>query len=176
MDIRPAGKEDIDAIARIFDAARSFMAENGNPNQWSAAYPTRHDVKRDIRRGSQFVCCDGDEIVGCFDFESGPDPRYRVLEDGAWLNKFDYFVIHRFAVLRGGQGIGRTMLAWTCQASNNIRVDTHHDNKPMQSLLEGQGFIRCGTIRLPNGDLRVVYHYARPDERPQKEGMDAWLR
>jgi RimJ/RimL family protein N-acetyltransferase len=175
VEIRSAEKGDLDAISDIFDAARLFMSESGNPHQWTADYPGRRDAKRDIRRGTQFVCTDEGKVVGCFDFEPGPEPYYRVLEEGQWLNKFDYFVIHRFAVLHSGRGIGRTMLDWACHSSNNIRVDTHKDNVPMQALLRRFGFVRCGTVRLPRGGFRVVYHYARPDERPTREGMRAWL-
>ena len=44
---------------------------------------------------------------------------------------------------------------------NNIRIDTHHDNVVMQSVLNKNGFIKCGVIYLKNGNPRLAYHYKK---------------
>jgi RimJ/RimL family protein N-acetyltransferase len=186
MQIRCATKQDSEAALAIYEAARAFMHANGNPNQWpddgtdgDDPYPGRREVSRDIRRGTLFVCeDDAGEVVGCFDFEPGPEPDYRLI-DGAWLNSFPYFVIHRIATLRQGEGIGGFMLDWICKAANNVRVDTHADNLPMQALLESRGFVRCGTVQLRYAGERVAFHFQRPDDRlPLMEDKPfwAWMR
>jgi RimJ/RimL family protein N-acetyltransferase len=167
-DVRPARASDIDAVCAIYTASKAFMHENGNPHQWpgdDASYPGRKEARLGIRRGTLFVCEDDrGEIVGCFDFEAGPEPDYRLI-DGAWLNTFPYFVIHRMATLKQGEGVGSAMLEWIIRAANNIRADTHADNKAMQALLESHGFIRCGTVKLRHVGERIAYHFQRPDDR-----------
>ncbi len=50
-----------------------------------------------------------------------------------------------------------------CKAySNNIRIDTHKDNKVMQHVLARNGFKRCGIIFLLNGDPRVAFQLEVP--------------
>lgn len=181
MEIRVAEKADIDAICAIYDASRTFMHESGNPEEWpekgKSPYPSRRDVKIDLMKGTLFVCVgDSGEVVGCFDFEAGPIPAYRIIE-GAWLNKFPYFVIQRMGTLRQREGVGGAMVDWVIKAANNIRLDTHADNKPMQALLESRGFQRCGTIDVPHVGERVGYHFQRPDDRPIKDKpFWAWMR
>ncbi|MEE1272908.1 MAG: hypothetical protein UHI81_00230 [Olegusella sp.] len=177
MEIRLATKHDIDAICRIYEAAKQFMSANGNASQWDGDCPGLREAKRDVRRGAQMVAVDeAGEIVGCFVFDSTEDPDYLKI-DGAWLNKFPYFTIHRLATLRQGEGVGGQILDWTIKAANNIRVDTRADNKPMQRLLESRGFVRCGTIRLKRGGEGIAYHFARPDDRPIKDDpFWAWKR
>ena len=40
MNIRPAQFTDMPDIMGIFDHARKFMRENGNPYQWTDGYPS----------------------------------------------------------------------------------------------------------------------------------------
>ncbi len=37
--IRPARPDDLPALGPVYGAARRFMAEHGNPTQWSDRYP-----------------------------------------------------------------------------------------------------------------------------------------
>ena len=41
MQIRASQKEDITAIMRIYEKARAFMDQTGNPTQWGDGYPQR---------------------------------------------------------------------------------------------------------------------------------------
>ena len=71
MEIRLATKHDIDAICRIYEAAKQFMSANGNASQWDGDCPGLREAKRDVRRGAQMVAVDeAGEIVGCFAFDS----------------------------------------------------------------------------------------------------------
>lgn len=175
MEVRLATKQDIDAVCHIYEAAKQFMATHGNPDQWPGEYPGLREAKGDVRRGTLMVAVnDSGEVVGCFDFEGGDIVDYLRI-DGAWLNKFPYYSIHRMAVLRQGEGIGGAMLDWICKAANNVRVDTHEDNKPMQALLESRGFVRCGTVHLRHVGDRIAYHFARPDDRLEVKKNPYWF-
>ena len=45
-----------------------------------------------------------------------------------------------------------------CSAlTSSIRIDTHADNRPMQTSLSRLGFVYCGIIYVENGDSRQAY-------------------
>lgn len=67
MEIRHAVKEDIHEIMRIYEYARRFMAEHGNPDQWGPTnWPPEALIRQDIANGSSYVCIHEDKIVGTF--------------------------------------------------------------------------------------------------------------
>ena len=72
-----AKTEDLDRILEIYEAARKFMAENGNPTQWNNGYPTRELLETDIRLNRLYSISRNGEICGAFVFFIGDDPTYR---------------------------------------------------------------------------------------------------
>ena len=110
LTIRRAAPADFGRIMEIYADARAFMAEHGNPNQWGATHwPPAELIRRDIADGNSYVCVHGEDVVGVFFFQAGPDiePSYRVIEDGAWLDESPYGVIHRLAGDGSVKGIGQ---------------------------------------------------------------------
>ena len=53
--IRLARAEDRPALTPIYDAARRFMTEHGNPTQWSDRYPLPEDLEADLNRAQLYV-------------------------------------------------------------------------------------------------------------------------
>ncbi|MCI6274370.1 MAG: N-acetyltransferase [Coriobacteriaceae bacterium] len=159
MRIRQAAAADLDGALAVYESARAFMREAGNPNQWGDGFPPRELVESDIAAGVLRVCAgEADEVLGCFAFIPGPESDYARLYEGAWPSDEPYDVVHRFAALRQGQGVGGAMLDWALGHGRNLRVDTHRDNKPMQGLLASRGLSCCGIIRLGrSGDERLAY-------------------
>ena len=155
--IRLADKKDIIEILAIYDRARSYMRESGNPNQWRSTYPGNDVVSNDINSGNLYVIEEKDRLDGVFMLAKGPDPTYLII-DGKWNNDDDYYVIHRVASAGNRKGILFECVNFALERSNNIRIDTHEDNKTMQHQLEKAGFVRCGIIKLANGDSRIAYH------------------
>jgi RimJ/RimL family protein N-acetyltransferase len=49
------------------------------------------------------------------------------------------------------------VLEFCFSKTDNIRIDTHDDNKTMQHILLKNGFTYCGIIYLKNGDERLAY-------------------
>ena len=68
VSIRQAELMDLDAIMPLFDAARSFMAKNGNPNQWINGYPERELIESEILQGNCYVC--EDKVAECCAYPS----------------------------------------------------------------------------------------------------------
>lgn len=155
--IRLADKNDIIEILEIYDKARAYMRESGNPNQWRSTYPGNDVVSNDILAGDLYVIEEKDRLDGVFMLAKGPDPTYLII-DGNWINDDDYYVIHRVASAGNRKGILFECVNFALERSNNIRIDTHEDNKTMQHQLEKAGFVRCGIIKLANGDSRIAYH------------------
>ncbi len=157
MTIRQATEADLSRILQIYSDARQFMREHGNPDQWGDGYPPEAMIREDIARGDTYVCVEGDELLGVFFYAEGNDPTYAVIENGAWLNDAPYGVIHRIAVAVRGRGVAACCLQYGVSRCGNLKIDTHENNLPMQRTLEKNGFVRCGTIYLENGDARVAY-------------------
>lgn len=157
MEVRQAQRAELDEILKIYEYARGFMKKTGNPNQWKDRYPEEADVKKSIENGTLMALTDNGEIVALFDFIKGPDTTYAVIENGAWLNDNDYFVIHKVASSGTHHGVMREIIKWCDERTKNIRIDTHEDNKIMQKTLEKIGFVKCGTIYVREHDPRVAY-------------------
>ena len=151
MEIRRSTKDDLNRIMKIYEYARRFMAEHGNPNQWGpTSWPPEELIHSDIEHGNSYVCIYEDRIVGTFFYNQGKDiePAYRVIEDGAWLEDSPYGVIHRIAGDGYIKGIGSFCIEWAFEKCGHLRMDTHGDNRVMQNLLQKCGFKYCGIIRV----------------------------
>lgn len=149
MEIRRATENDIAQMMKIYQYARAFMAEHGNPNQWGPTnWPPEQLIRDDISCGKSYVCVHKNKIVGTFFFTAGKDvePTYRQIIDGNWLSDSAYGVVHRLAGDGSVKGIGEFCLNWAYQQSGHLRVDTHGDNTVLQNILGKMGFTHCGTI------------------------------
>ena len=156
MIVEKARFSDLDEILQIYERARQFMAENGNPNQWGTTTPPTYQLEDDIEKGDLYVLIQDNLIHGVFYFFIGPDPTYGEIEDGCWRSDTPYGTIHRIA----GDGTGGVLgaaVAFGKQLINHIRIDTHHDNKVMQQAVLKYGFRRSGIIHLEDGDPRIAY-------------------
>ena len=158
MIIRPATMADVEACDEIYKAARQFMRESGNPNQWSGEYPNGDDVIDGISKGTSYVCEDNGEVVAVFAFyQNYSDPTYLNIYNGQWLNNEPYSVIHRIAVKYNGRSIAAECIKYCEERSQNLKIDTHEDNIPMQRLLNKCGFKYCGIIYISTGAERIAY-------------------
>ncbi len=157
--IRKARIEELDRICDIYDTARVFMAENGNPDQWGKEkYPARELLEEDISKGQLYVFEDEDGIGGAFVYYTGTEEEYETcVINGAWKETdAPYGVLHRIAVAAGGKGIGSICMNWCYDQCHNMRGDTHVLNKPMQRLFQKNGFTRCTELQLSCGH-RIGY-------------------
>lgn len=149
MLIRHSTVRDIDRIMQIYERARAFMVQTGNPNQWGPTnWPPRSIIEQDVACGKGYVCEHDGAIVGVFYFDSGADvePTYAQIDDGAWLDASPYGVVHRIASDGTVRGTGQFCLEWAFAQCGHLRIDTHADNVVMQNLLRKLGFVHCGTI------------------------------
>lgn len=157
MEIRKSTMQDLDAMLTIYEAARRYMADHGNPTQWGTGYPKKDMLAEDIHRGESYVILDGERIVGTFAFIIGPEPTYQIIEDGAWHHSAPYGTIHRLASDGSEKGIAKACFDYCAEQIDHLRVDTHRNNLTMQAVIEKSGFQRCGIIYQPDGTDRIAY-------------------
>ena len=159
--IRPAKIFDLPAIENVYTAARAFMRASGNTKQWVNGYPQRELLESDIANGHLFVIEEDGAVHAVFAFILGNDPTYNYIEDGHWLNDKPYGTIHRIGGDGTVKGVLAKALAFALKYTDEVRADTHADNRPMQRALAKNGFVRCGVSYLENGDPRVAYPYSK---------------
>ncbi|MBO5656705.1 MAG: GNAT family N-acetyltransferase [Agathobacter sp.] len=160
MEIRKTKLEELDKVMVIYRHAQQFMADHGNPNQWKFQHPTREMIEGDILAGKSYVCVEGEEIAAVFYYAQEDDVTYHVIEGGQWLNDEPYGVVHRIASSGKVKGAGSFCMNWAASLNDNVRIDTHVDNLPMQNMLKKCGFEYCGVIYLLNGESRIAFHKA----------------
>ncbi len=160
MKIRKTKVEDLERVMDIYEQARAFMKETGNPNQWGPTnWPPRALIEQDIAQGKSYVCeVDGSvEAVFFCDYGSNIEPTYEAI-DGTWMGDDTYAVIHRIASSHRLKGIGPFCIQEVLKQYGHVRIDTHGDNRVMQRVLEKLGFVRCGIIHVvEDNDPRFAY-------------------
>lgn len=68
MIIREARTEDIERILEIYDIAKVFMRQTGNPHQWNSRYPDQITLEEDIHKHQLFVMEEDSIIHSVFAF------------------------------------------------------------------------------------------------------------
>ena len=153
ISIRKSKIDDLDKILKIYEIARNFMKESGNPTQWGDNYPDKTLVKEDIENEISYVVENSGIICAVFVFFIGKEQSY---EDFIKENQ-EYGIIHRVASDGSIKGIVSEVYNFAKNKISDIKIDTHKDNSSMQRVLEKLGFKKSGIIYLKNGSERILY-------------------
>lgn len=163
MIFRHTQIEELDNVMVIIEEARKYFKVNGIP-QWQNGTPNKETITKDIEAKVSYVLVDEDEIVGTCAVMFEEEPTYAKIEQGRWLNEYDYAVIHRLAVKQSykGHGYGSNLLEGAAALAkkmdvDNLRIDTHRLNTSMQRLIAKNNFFYCGIIYLEDGAERLAY-------------------
>lgn len=159
--IRPAEFADLSYIMEIYAIAREYMQKNGNGQQWGENFPPKSLLECDVRQKCLYVLHENGKVHGVFAFLMGDDPSYEYIEKGSWPNDKPYGTIHRIASDGKIKGVFEKCLAFCMEQSDNLRIDTHENNKTMQHLIEKNGFEKCGVIYVSDGSPRIAYQYSK---------------
>ncbi len=161
LHVRNAEMGDFEPIMKIYEYAQEYMIASGNPTQWGHFYPDAALIQSDIRRQVCKVLYDESGIHGVFALFDGADPTYENIENGQWLNDAPYITIHRIAGDGQVHGLFQCAVNYCKTLCQNIRIDTHADNRTMQKLIERNGFRKCGIIHVSDGSPRIAYQWAK---------------
>lgn len=156
LNIETARPEDFEALQRVYAAARRFMEETGNPDQWGKTSPRTEVLQKHLDRGNLYAVKKDGRICGAFAFIPGEDPTYGYI-DGAWGSDAPYAAIHCVASDGTIRGVFRACVDFCGARCGHLRIDTYKDNVIMQRCIEGQGFVYRGVIYLANGSPRMAY-------------------
>ena len=115
----------------------------------------------DIKDGLSHVIYNGDKIHGVFAVCLCPEPEYLEIYDGAWLNDEPYLAVHRVAGDGEAHGLFRMASDYVKSLSDNVRIDTHENNRVMQKVIEREGFVRCGIVYMADGTPRIAYQWVK---------------
>lgn len=163
MKFRKSLNSDIPQIMSIIKQAQAYFKEQGI-DQWQNGYPNEEVINDDIKNEKSYVMIKDNEIVATTVISFDKELSYKNIIDGEWITNGDYCVIHRVAVdnTYKGLGLSHKIIKYTeeiCleKGVHSIKVDTHEENIPMQSLLKKNGFEYCGIIYLEDGGKRVSF-------------------
>ena len=161
--IRLSHVHEVDTIQALYDIGYERQIQAGNHHQWTKGYPGKERILADIEAAYSYVLVDSttQEIFAVMALIPGDDPTYHKIFGGQWLNDQDYLTIHRIAASGRLKGAGKRLIQWALSQTDNLRIDTHQDNNPMQKVLKDLGFVYCGIIYLVNGDERLAFHYSK---------------
>ena len=76
MQIRTAHAADLPQLLNLYEQARRFMVQTGNPTQWGDGYPKQPLLEQDIARQQLYVAEDAGALTAVFMFFQGPEPTY----------------------------------------------------------------------------------------------------
>ena len=158
FSVRQAVKGDFESVLGVYAKAREFMKITGNPTQWGNAYPSKDLLENDLEKGQLFVVEYLGKVVGSFVFFVGDEPNYAYIENGEWAKNGEYGVLHKVASNGSVKGVFGKILEFAKSKADYLRIDTHADNKVMQSLLDKNGFTRRGVVYMrDDGTPRFAY-------------------
>lgn len=163
ISIRKTLKSDLEILELIFKKAREKMRLSGNPKQWGNSHPTREDLLKDIENGHSYVVIKSSEIIGTFSFFTDKEPTYENIYQGKWLNDEKYVTIHHLASADRVPSFFKLVIDFVSQFDQDIRIDTHADNKIMLHLLAKYDFTYCGIIYLADGSERLAFQRLRKE-------------
>ena len=166
--IRELIPDDKESVLAIWSEGRSFLKEMGVSQWQKGEYPGEEAFLDDLKEKRGRVIVSGSTVVAVFAFTLSPELSYTTLKGSCKTEEGVYLTIHRTAVKKEekGKGIMGIILSYAIEeaARNNkksVRIDTHKDNKAMQSSLEKNGFENMGELTLlsgsEEGDKRLGY-------------------
>ncbi len=163
MNLRLSNEKDLNEIMNIINEAKKFL-ENNKVDQWQNGYPNKEVILNDINKNESYVIENKGEVIATTALSFAGEKNYDKIYEGKWISNGSYAVIHRIAVskVKGLKNIGTEILKKSeelCIANgiNNIKIDTHEDNIPMQKLLLKNNYKYCGVIYLEDGSKRIAF-------------------
>ncbi|WP_412989280.1 GNAT family N-acetyltransferase [Pediococcus siamensis] len=165
--LRKTTTQDLPSVVKIIDSAKAFLKAQ-NINQWQDGYPQAADLQSDIQNHISYVLIINGQVAGTAALMPDHDPNYDVIQKGNWVGPEDakYTVIHRIAMSPDfrGQHLAAKMISGLLTLSSQlgydqIRIDTHPDNKLMQHLIINSGFTYRGVVLMDHNpeETRLAY-------------------
>jgi ribosomal protein S18 acetylase RimI-like enzyme len=157
IEIRPAERNDVDAVVDLLSEAAAWTAAIGFAN-WPVPFP-RNIVASALARAQLYVAEDGSGIIAALTLQWSDEFFWGVQPDDAGY-------VHRLVVRRdrAGTGIGAALVDWAAERVREagrvrLRLDASADNLPLGSYYERLGF---------------TYRGVREGEHIERDGGRRW--
>lgn len=152
MRISPCTPQCVEQVGNFYDQTVLYLTQTTNWPKWRYKfYPTTSSVEQNTKEGSQYVCWQGDKVVGAFVLNNDPQGDYSVGDWSKQLDDSQFLVIHSFATHPSmyKQGIATKMLNFCLelaqkQGKQAIRLDVVPTNLPARAFYEKHGFVFVG--------------------------------
>ena len=159
MIIRKSTEKDLVSLGAFYDEVVLWLDNHINYPKWMyKEYPTESSVRTQTEAGSQYICLDGDKIVGAFVLNTDPQGNY---QKGNWEKNIpdgQYMILHTLAIAPElqGKGLGSEVVNFCIDTAKNqgykaLRVDIVPGNIPAKKLYEKHGFKYIGDYDLERG-------------------------
>lgn len=129
-----------------------YLEANVNYPKWTDDHPGTESIAQAIADGTQYICMDGDRIVGAVRLSENPEGFYEAGEWSKPLKEGEYLAIHALAVHPGcaRRGIGSYLVKECIGKAKHdgyqaIRLDVVPGNYPAADLYQKMGFQYAGT-------------------------------
>ncbi|WP_432045954.1 GNAT family N-acetyltransferase [Streptomyces asiaticus] len=151
LDIRPAGRDELELVEALLNGASEWLAARGI-DQWQ--YPPHRDrIMRAIDRRECFLAFHDGLASGTIQVDDYADPEFWEESDQPDAAMY----VHRMAVSRAaaGQGIGAELLHWAAEHAAEagktlLRLDAWKDNPGLHAYYVSQGFKLVRIVDLPH--------------------------
>lgn len=145
--------EDIPAVMKIINDAKSLLASAGSP-QWQNGYPNVETIEKDIETAISYVLLVDGTVAGTLALQRTPDINYQEIFEGSWEKAEEpYTTIHRIALSEAfrGQKLAYRLIEFAEEETKTLgitqmRADTHKMNIGMQRVMTHCGFTLCGIV------------------------------
>lgn len=165
--IRRATKENIPAIAAIYDAVLQKEEQGQYTIGWiRGIYPTEDTAKTAVECGDMFVMEEDGKIIASARINHEQMPAYASVPWSVEVPEEEVMVMHTLTVdpERNGHGAGDYFIQFyeeysLQQGSHVLRIDTNEKNLNARRKYASAGYMECGIIPCEfNGipDVRLV--------------------
>ena len=159
MQIRKCEVADAAAVGAFYDEVVANLCATVNYPKWKyKVYPSVDFAREMAQKGEQYICLDGDEIVGAFVFNDDAQGAYENANWSASLKRGEYGVCHAVAIRTSlqGKGLGKQIVDYCIERARQlghkaIRLDVVPTNLPARKLYEKCGFTYIGDADLERG-------------------------
>lgn len=142
-------------VTVFYHQAIDYLQTHTNYPLWSSEHPSDESIQEAVRRREQYICVEGDEIIGALLLSEDPDGDY---DAGNWSKKLkegEYLSVHVLAVSadRYQSGVGSYMVDECISIARSrgykaVRLDIVPSNTPAKRLYQKKGFLYAGTVDL----------------------------
>lgn len=165
--IRKATKDDIVAVAALYDKAIDYEDSHVKYTSWQKGiYPTADTARFGVKSDSLYVYDDGDSIIASVILDTKQPVEYKNIAWGVEAKSNQALVIHTLCVDPEfmGSGIGTTIVDFAKQLAREhgylaVRLNTTARNVNASHLYQKNGF--CVVASQPillNGQIRCGEH------------------